>query len=89
MHPLFQSLLALAAAAALSACGWVALFYYRPELPELVYYLLSHRPLSTGAWLMLSVIGFDYSLTATRDTIGYRNVGSKARTHWRLTGGNK
>ena len=38
---------------------------------------------------MLSVIGFDYSLTATRDTIGYRNVGSKARTHWRLTGGNK
>lgn len=89
MHPVLRSLLVLAAAAVLSTCSWVVLYHYRPELPELVYYLLSQYPVSTGAWLMLSVIGFDYSLTAIRDTIGYRNVGSKARTHWRLTGGDK
>lgn len=89
MHPVLQSLLALFAAAVLSTCGWVALYHYRPELPELVYYLLSQHPVSTGGWLLLSVVGFDYALTATRDTVGYRNVGSKARTHWHLTGGDK
>jgi hypothetical protein len=87
MNPLLQTLLTLASAAAFAISGWVALYYYQPEIPELLYYLLAEHPAATGCWLALSVVGLDYSLTATRDTIGYRNVGSKALAHWRLSGG--
>jgi hypothetical protein len=89
MRPISASLIALAAAAVLSVGGWIALNHYQPEIPDLIHYLLSQQPAATGCWLLLSVVGIDYALTATRDTIGYRNVGSKARTHWRLTGGDK
>lgn len=78
-------LLSLSVGAVAITCGWVWLWHWHPAIPELVYLLLSDHPAATGGWLLLSVVGVDYLLASCRNSIGYRDVGSKARAHWSLS----
>lgn len=86
MKPLFSQLITLALGGLLIATGWIALYHWQPTIPALIFHLLSQHPWLTGIWLGLSVIGLDYALVSIRNAIGYRNVGAKARAHWRLGG---
>lgn len=89
VNPLVSFLLPIAVGGVASTAGWIALYYWQPAVPLLIYNLLTLHPWTVGIWLALSAIGIDYGLAAVRNTLGYRNVGAKARTHWRLTGGGQ
>lgn len=73
-------------AALLIASGWLALHAISPAVPSTIHGLLTGHPWLVGFWLVLSVIGLDYALTAARNAVGFRNVGSKALAHFRLKG---
>jgi len=88
-HPVLRTIATFLIAAALSLTVWVGAYLHQPGLVELVKALLTFHPFTAGAWLLLSVVGFDYSATRLRDTISYRNVGSKAAAHLSLSGGQK
>lgn len=68
------------------AAGWIGVHALAPAVPSTIHRLLTEHPWLVGGWLALSVIGLDYALTAARNTIGFRNVGSKALAHFRLGG---
>lgn len=89
MPALVILLITLAASGTACAAGWVALYYWQPAIPGLIYDLLTLHPWAVGTWLALAAIGCDYALASARNTLGYRDVGAKARTHWRLTGGGQ
>lgn len=86
-----NSILALffppALSSALCVAGWVSVYHWQPAIPKLVYNLLTLHPWLTGVWLALAVVGIDFGLVATRNAVGFRNVGSKARAQWNLGGG--
>lgn len=73
-------------AALLITASWIGLHAIAPAVSAAIYSLLTRHPWLVGAWLALSVIGLDYALTAARNTIGFRNVGSKALAHFRIGG---
>jgi hypothetical protein len=74
-----DAIISILAGLATIAVAVLALHYSLPAVPESLYNILLNYPSATMLWLVLTVIGVDYAITATRDAIGYHQVGAKSR----------
>ncbi len=75
-----------AAAVALIVSFWLTLYAIWPAVPATIHNLLAEHFVLVGVWLALAVVGADFAATSARNSIGFRDVGSKARQHFRLGG---
>ena len=63
---------------------WLFLYSKNPQIVDFINHLFSTKYWLIGSWLFFAVIGIDYIITSSLNTIGYRNVGQKSAAQYSL-----